>query len=97
LYPRERISGGDQLYCLLDSGLGFPPKEVAKPLKKGTYKHAFAWEGRNWMGPSDTNNPMGKPFPAGTYEVSVTIHGKLVTEKGPVPYEITRKTKLVLK
>jgi hypothetical protein len=41
--------------------------------------------------------PKGDPFPAGTYEVKVTIHGKLLTERGKVPYQITGKTKLVLK
>src|SRR6516162_6025626 len=35
LYPREQISGKDHLYCLMDFGLGAPPKEVVKTLKKG--------------------------------------------------------------
>jgi hypothetical protein len=48
-------------------------------------------------GPSDFGNPKGKPFPAGTYDVAVTVHGKLVTDKGQFPYKITGKTKLVLK
>jgi hypothetical protein len=47
-------------------------------------------------GPSD-GNPKGKPFPAGTYDVAVTVHGKLVTDKGQFRYKITGKTKLVLK
>jgi hypothetical protein len=97
LHPRERISGKDQLYCLMDFGLAPPPKEVARTIKKGTYEHAFEWDGRNWTGPSDFGNPKGKPFPAGTYDVTVTLRGKLVTDKGKVPYEIVGKTKLVLK
>jgi hypothetical protein len=97
LHPREQIAGDKQLYCLVDFGLGAPPKEVVKALKKGTYSHSFEWDGRNWTGPSDFGNPKGKPFPAGTYEVTVTLRGKVVTEKGTVPYEISRKTKLVLK
>lgn len=99
LHPRERIAGDGQVYCLMDFGLA-PPREAKGPgktLKKGTYAHAFDWDGRNWTGPSDFGNPKGKAFPAGTYDVSVTIHGKLVTEKGLVPYEVTRKAKLVLK
>jgi hypothetical protein len=97
LHPREKISGKDQLYCLMDFGLAAPPKEVVKTLKKDTYKHSFEWDGRNWTGPSDFGNAKGKAFPAGTYEVLVTLRGKLVTDKGQTPYEITGKTKLVLK
>lgn len=97
LHPRERISGKGQLYCLLDFGRGAPPQEVAKTLKKGSYLHSFDWDGRNWNGPSDFNNPKGKPFPAGTYVVTVALHGKLVSGKDNTPYQITHTTKLVLK
>lgn len=97
LHPREAISGNNQRYCLEDYGLGFPPKGKAATLKKGEYKHAFEWDGLNWSGPSDTNNPKGKAFPAGTYDVTVMIHGELETPKGRVPYTLTEKTKLVLK
>ena len=100
LHPREEIRGGDQYYCLCDYGLAPPPdesREVAKTLKMGSYDHAIEWDGRNWYGPSDTGNPKGDPFPAGTYEVKVTIHGKLLTDKGKVPYQFVGKTKLVLK
>jgi hypothetical protein len=97
LHPREQISGKEQRYCLMDFGLGAPPKGVDRTLKKGTHEHSFEWDGRNWTGPSDFGNPKGKPFPAGTYEVTVTLQGKVVTEKGRVPYQITGKTKLVLK
>lgn len=97
LHPRERVSGDGQVYCLMDFGLAPPPKECVKTLQKGTYSHSFEWDGRNWGGPSDTGNPKGKPFPAGTYDMIVILHGFLVTENGKVPYEITRKTKLELK
>jgi hypothetical protein len=97
LHPREAISGNNQRYCIEDSGRAFPPKGKAATLKKGEYKHAFEWDGRNWSGPSDTGNPKGKAFPAGTYDVTVMIHGELETPKGRVPYTLTEKTKLVLK
>ena len=97
LHPREHISGNGHGFCLLDFGLAPPPKEIAKMIKKGVYVHTFEWDGRNWSGPSDTGNPKGKAFPAGTYELGVTLHGKLVTDAGNTPYEITAKTKLVLK
>lgn len=97
LHPREAISGNNQRYCLEDYGLAFPPKGKAATLKKGEYKHAFEWDGLNWSGPSDFGAKKGKAFPAGTYDVTVTIHGELETAKGRVPYSLTEKTKLVLK
>lgn len=97
LHPRERISGAGHVYCLLDFGLAAPPKEAVKSLKEGTYLHFFEWDGRNWTGPSDTGNPKGKPFPAGTYDVKVTMNGLLATDKGKISYQISGKTKLVLK
>jgi unsaturated rhamnogalacturonyl hydrolase len=93
LMPHTSISGNGQRYDLLDFGLRVPRAEVATTIKKGTYECAFAWDGRNWAGPSDTMNPKGAPFPAGTYDVKVTIRGKV----GTTPYEITQTTKLVLK
>lgn len=100
LHPREKISGNKQLYCLMDFGLA-PPRpekdEKAKTLKKGVYVHSFEWDGRNWTGPSDFGNKKGNHFPAGTYDVTVSFHGKLMTDKGKMPYEITRNSKLVLK
>lgn len=100
LYPRERISGNGHNFCLEDFGLGHPPREEDQrfvTLKKGTYLHSFEWDGRNWNGPSDTSNPRGEPFPAGTYKVTVTMHGVVRTDSGEVPYQITGTTKLVLK
>jgi hypothetical protein len=100
LHPRERIWGDDQLYCLMDFGLAPPRREQdekAKTIKKGVFAHSFEWDGRNWTGPSDFGNKKGKAFPTGTYNVTVSFHGKLVTEKGKTPYEVTGKTKLVLK
>jgi len=97
LHPREMIAGNEQVYCLMDFGLAPPPTGTERVLKKGSYAHSFAWDGRNWTGPSDFGNPKGKPFPAGTYDVTVTIHGTLATAAGKVPYRLTGKTKLVLK
>jgi hypothetical protein len=97
MFPQEAITGNGQSYCLSDFGLAFPPKGTAITLMKGNHSHAFEWDGRNWSGPSDFNNPKGKAFPAGTYDVTVTVHGKLVTDKGEVPYRILGKSKLVLK
>jgi len=99
LYPLERIAGNGQSYALLDFGLGPPPKETVKAVKKGTYTHSFTWDGRNWGGPSDTGQPKGPAFPPGTYTLTVTLHGKVMTDAAgsKLPYEISRSVKLVLK
>jgi hypothetical protein len=97
LYPLERIAGNGQMYCLLDFGLGPPPKEFIKPVKTGTYVHSFTWDGRNWGGPSDTGQPKGPPFPPGEYTLTITLHGKNMTDAGKQPYQITKSVKLVLK
>src|SRR5262249_10520108 len=96
LHPHESISGGGQLYSLQDFGLAPPPKEVPKAIKQGVYRHAFEWDGRNWTGPRACATPRAKPSPAGTYEVAVTVQGKVLTEKGAVPYRITKKARLVI-
>jgi hypothetical protein len=97
LFPLERIAGNGQVYCLLDFGLGAPPEGVVRTLKRGKYLHSFSWDGRNWLGPSDTGQAKGKPFPAGTYTLTVTLHGSHETAAGKKDYTITGSTKLVLK
>ena len=35
----------------------------------------FPWDGRNWYGPSDTGNPKGPAFPAGSYVLELSAQG----------------------
>ena len=51
-------------------------------LAPGTYPATFTWQGNNWSGPSDTGNPMGPPFPPGTYTLTVTARGQLQDTSG---------------
>jgi hypothetical protein len=44
-------------------------------LNVGVYAKSFNWDGVNWSGPSDTNNPKGMPFPAGDYELVIQALG----------------------
>jgi hypothetical protein len=37
----------------------------------GVYHRTFTWDGVNWDGPSDTDNPKGAAFPAGDYTLTV--------------------------
>jgi hypothetical protein len=75
LYLGERIYGGAQSYCLCDQGLCAPDAVGPHTLPQGSYSGTFAWDGRNWAGPSDTGNPEGAPFPAGSYSFEVTATG----------------------
>jgi hypothetical protein len=70
----EQLGGGGQQYCLCDTGLcpGDPVRSTPVP---GTHRLTFTWMGRNWFGPSDTGNPMGDPFPPGSYVLTVTSVG----------------------
>jgi hypothetical protein len=69
------VTGGGQTYCLCDIGFCAPSALPAVTLHAGTYAGTFSWQGRNWGGPSDTNNPMGAPFPTGNYLLLVVATG----------------------
>jgi hypothetical protein len=65
LYLFGQISGGGQTYCRCDNGLCPPPDMKVVTLHAGTFTNTFDWRGRNWFGPSDTNNQEGAPFHRG--------------------------------
>jgi hypothetical protein len=72
----ERLSGSGQDYCLCDRGLPNPGYcGQSTTLHAGVYSAAFTWDGRNWTGPSDTNNPKGDHFPAGSYRLDIIAQG----------------------
>lgn len=75
LYLGELIAGGSERYCLCDTGLCPNVSEAPKTLTAGAYPGTFSWDGRNWEGPSDTSNPEGPLFPAGTYTFEVKASG----------------------
>jgi hypothetical protein len=71
----EQLAGGGQSYCLCDTGLCPPGSLQPVTLHAGSYGSSFGWSGRNWAGGSDTGNPMGAAFPAGSYALSVSAKG----------------------
>ncbi len=75
LIPFESVAGAGQHYCVCDTGLCPPPTGAPVTLPAGRYHHTFMWDGTNWSGPSDTGNPEGPPFPAGTYTLTVSAVG----------------------
>ena len=58
----EQLAGNGQSYCLCDTGLCGPASLPPVTLRAGNYAGAFSWDGKNWNGPSDTDNPKGAPF-----------------------------------
>jgi hypothetical protein len=55
-------------------------------LVPGSYPGTFKWDGRNWYGPSDTNNPEGAPFPPGHYMLTVSAKGELALPDPAAPF-----------
>ena len=90
----EKLSGADQAYCLCDTGLCMPPDDTPIGLTPGAYPGAFEWDGTNWYGPSDTMNPKGAPFPAGTYTLEVSAKGERVSPPGP--FEVKASLTIIL-
>jgi hypothetical protein len=69
-----QIAGAGQTYCICDSGLCAPQTFVTTTVV-GTHARQIPWDGRNWTGPSDTNNQEGAAFPPGTYTITLTATG----------------------
>ena len=76
-----QISGAGQSYCLCDTGL-CAPEIFVNTTVVGTHARKIPWDGRNWYGPSDTNNPEGPAFPPGTYTITLTASGTRQSSDG---------------
>jgi hypothetical protein len=71
MYVFERLTGTNgKQYCLCDQGLCMQAPPLVGPTP-GRSTFSFAWEGREWFGPSDTGNQPGAPFPPGDYVFNV--------------------------
>lgn len=81
----HEIVGNGQRFCLCDVGL-CDENTSLMTLIPGTYRKVFGWTGTNWNGPSDTGNPLGEPFPPGTYTVTVRSSG---SDAEGTPFEVT--------
>jgi hypothetical protein len=84
------ITGSAQRYCVCDVGDCGGGMSFTTTAKQGTYADAVSWAGRNWDGPSDTNNRPGEPFPPGTYTLHVRAEG--TRDKpggGSEPFEVS--------
>jgi hypothetical protein len=82
LFTDEELSGNGQQYALRSQGLCPTPDLTPITLAAGRHAHVFRWDGVNWMGPSDTSQPKGPPFPAGTYTLKVRADGSVPATSG---------------
>jgi hypothetical protein len=96
LFLLERLEGGLESYCICDVGRCIPPLSLPQTLAPGSYPAAFEWDGRNWSGPSDTQNPKGAPFPPGSYTLSVTSKGRVDRSGVDGTYEVVGTFDVVL-
>lgn len=75
VWIEETVTGGDESYCICDSGLCVPEEPTPATWEAGDYERTFEWDGVNWNGPSDTVNPKGEAFPPGEYTVTLRASG----------------------
>jgi hypothetical protein len=85
----EQVDGDGQKYCLCNTGKCAPPSGSQVTLKQGSYPAKFTWSKNNWLGPSDTGNPEGAPFPVGDYTLTVSAVGSIITPDSETPFSVT--------
>jgi len=68
------VADSSQRYCLCDVGPCMRQTFNTR-LLVGTQAGEIRWDGRNWLGGSDTGNPKGAAFPVGTYILTLTAKG----------------------
>jgi hypothetical protein len=68
-----RIGDNDVHYCECDVGCCVPDTSMAYTLKAGSAEGVVRWPGKRWNGPSDTQNKPEGTFPAGSYDVDITL------------------------
>jgi hypothetical protein len=81
LFLRTSIEGGDEFYGIVDTGLCAPQDNGPVTLAPGAYEVSIEWNGLNWMGPSDTGEPFGEPFPPGEYAYVIRAWGDVDGEE----------------
>ncbi|MCA9683871.1 MAG: hypothetical protein KC457_16845 [Myxococcales bacterium] len=89
----ERILDGDETrWCMCDTGLCPSGPNEARTLTTGRSQGSFRWNGVEWQGPSDTNNPQGPPLAPGVYTLEISAVG---TVEGR-PFEVRNRFTITL-
>lgn len=96
LAPFYRLHGNGQSYSLQDIGLGAEPNYSSHPISQGRYEFEFTWDGTNWTGPSDTDQPKGLPFPPGGYVLQVRVAGFVDLPEGRRAYDLRNQVPVIL-
>ena len=96
LNPVAHVFGKGQRYHPYDHGHPGPPQFEGGPVKKGVTERHLDWDGRNWDGPSDTQQPKGPAFPPGEYTFRVEIAGYVDLGQGRRPFAIQKDAKVVI-
>src|SRR5262249_43303165 len=83
------IGDGSVQYCECDRGCCAPTTPASVTLPTGKFEGSISWGGRQWQGPSGTNQRLREPVPAGTYHVEVTFRVPGVgAVMAPLPIEV---------
>jgi hypothetical protein len=90
------ISGNGQSFCPTYDLGRCPQNSATTTAKAGSFDYELVWDGRNWQGPSDTNQPEGASFPAGSYTLSVTATGTRLVDAGVLPFTVAVSRPLVI-
>ena len=90
-----QIAGAGQSYCLCDTGLCAPQTLVTTTVV-GTHPRQIPWDGRNWYGPSDTNNQEGAAFPPGTYTITLTASGTRHASDAGATFSVTASRSITI-
>lgn len=93
----EELGGGDQKYCICDPGVCAVSPPMFTTLHAGTYRSSFVWSGRNYLGSSPPDASGGAPFASGTYSLSMTSIGTLMSDGGFQQYSISATRSVVIK
>lgn len=96
LAPFYRIYGNGQSYSLSDIGHGAEPDYSSHPISREHYPFEFTWDGKNWTGPSDTDQPKGPPFPPGEYMLEVRVAGFVDLPEGRRAYDLRNQVPVIL-
>lgn len=80
-------------YCPLCDVGRCSPIAAARTAHAGQYAHTLPWSGRYWQGPSDTNAPLGRPVPPGSYELVLRAAGTWTPPGASEPRPFTVETR----
>ncbi len=90
----EEISNeSGSVYCPLCDFGRCSSRAAPRTAFAGNYGYELLWSGRYWQGPSDTDAPLGRPVPPGSYEVVLRVAGTWTPPGASEPRPFTVETR----